>query len=233
MWNSFTSGISSGWNSFTSKLTSGWNSLKSGFASGWNDLTSSLSTGFKSVINVIIDRLNQIGNITLPNKIGLIPLPPGIAGAQLKLFNFQKLNKGGIVNGSGPNKDSVPTMLTPGEFVINRAATKQFSPMLSAINSGSMNSARYSLPATEYAPRDFNAPIYTMPDRSVPKSQDVSSVYGESSQASLSQVDNSVYNYNLSVSVEGSSSSADQIANVVIGKLRNIQSQQVRGQVVR
>ena len=72
-----------------------------------------------------------------------------------------------------------------------------------------------------------------MPDRSVPKSQDVSSVYGENSQASLSQVDNSVYNYNLSVNVEGSSSNAEQIANVVIGKLRNIQSQQVRGQVIR
>jgi hypothetical protein len=204
---------------------------------GWNSLMNILASGLKSRINQLIDLINSLGNIKLPNKLGLIPLPPGIAGAQFKLWDLQKLNKGGIVNGSGPNRDSVPTMLTPGEFVINRSATKKFGPALSAINSGSIGNnpinSRYSLPEIQYAPRDFNSPVYSMPDRSVPKSQDVSSVYGENSQASLSQVDNSVYNYNLSVNVEGSSSNAEQIANVVIGKLRNIQSQQVRGQVVR
>jgi hypothetical protein len=221
----------------TQDLPGFWNSFTSGLTSRWNSLTSALSTGFKSVINVIIDRLNQIGNITLPNKIGLLPLPPGIAGAQLKLFNFQKLNKGGVVNGGGPNVDSVPTMLTPGEFVINRSATRKFGPLLSAINSGmsgrSFTGASYSSAQTQYSPRGFNAPVYSVPDRSVPKSQGVSSVFGGSSESALSQVDNSVYNYNLSVNVEGSNSSADQIANVVIGRLRNIQSQQVKGQVIR
>jgi TP901 family phage tail tape measure protein len=221
----------------THDLPGMWSSFTSGLTSGWNSFVSGLGAGFRSIMNAIIDKLNQIGNVTLPTKIGLIPLPPGIAGAQLKLWNFQKLNKGGMVNGSGPDKDSVPTMLTPGEFVINRSATKKFGPALSAINSGSIGNdlikSRYSLPEIQYAPRDFDSPVYSMPDRSVPKSQDVSSVYGENSQASLSQVDNSVYNYNLSVNVEGSSSNAEQIANVVIGKLRNIQSQQVRGQVIR
>jgi TP901 family phage tail tape measure protein len=221
----------------TQDLPGFWNSFTSGLTSRWNSLTSALSTGFKSVINVIIDRLNQIGNITLPDKIGLIPLPPGIAGAQLKLFNFQKLNKGGVVNGGGPDVDSVPTMLTPGEFVINRSATRKFGPLLSAINSGmsggSLTSPSYRSTQAQYAPRNFNAPVYSVPDRSVPKSQGVSSVFGGSSESALSQVDNSVYNYNLSVNVEGSNSSADQIANVVIGRLRNIQSQQVKGQVIR
>jgi hypothetical protein len=204
---------------------------------GWNNLMGILASGLRGRINQLIDLINNLGNIKLPNKLGLIPLPPGIAGAQFKLWDLQKLNKGGVVNGSGPDKDSVPAMLTPGEFVINRSAAQKFGPALSAINSGSIGNdftnSKYRIPEVQYAPRDFNSPVYSMPDRSVPKSQDVSSVYGENSQASLSQVDNSVYNYNLSVNVEGSSSNAEQIANVVISKLRNIQSQQVRGQVIR
>jgi hypothetical protein len=53
-------------------------------------------------------------------------------------------NKGGIVyasNGAFINAqprgtDTVPAMLTPGEFVINRQAAQQHMPMLQAINSG-------------------------------------------------------------------------------------------------
>jgi hypothetical protein len=240
LWNGFTSW----WNedtSMTQKVEEFKNFWKELFTihlpNGWNNLMGILASGLRGRINQLIDLINSVGNIKLPNKLGLIPLPPGIAGAQFKLWDLQKLNKGGIVNGSGPDRDSVPAMLTPGEFVINRSAAEKFGPALSAINSGSIgndfSNSKYRIPEVQYAPRDFNSPVYSMPDRSVPKSQDVSSVYGENSQASLSQVDNSVYNYNLSVNVEGSSSNAEQIANVVISKLRNIQSQQVRGQVIR
>ena len=36
------------------------------------------------------------------------------------------LNKGGQVPGRGPNKDTVPAMLTPGEFVMSRDAVEQY-----------------------------------------------------------------------------------------------------------
>ncbi len=36
------------------------------------------------------------------------------------------LNKGGQVPGSGPNKDTVPAMLTPGEFVMSRGAVEKY-----------------------------------------------------------------------------------------------------------
>ena len=42
-----------------------------------------------------------------------------------------------IVPGSG-NTDTVPAMLTPGEFVINKQATKENLPLLKAINGGSI-----------------------------------------------------------------------------------------------
>jgi TP901 family phage tail tape measure protein len=39
-----------------------------------------------------------------------------------------EFNRGGSVPGSGPNRDSVPAMLTPGEFVLNRDAAGLFRP---------------------------------------------------------------------------------------------------------
>jgi TP901 family phage tail tape measure protein len=46
-----------------------------------------------------------------------------------------RLNKGNIVPGVG-NTDTVPAMLTPGEFVINKESTKQNYDLLTAINNG-------------------------------------------------------------------------------------------------
>ena len=48
-----------------------------------------------------------------------------------------KANQGNIVPGVG-NKDTVPAMLTPGEFVINKKATMDNLGLLHAINSGQM-----------------------------------------------------------------------------------------------
>ena len=45
-------------------------------------------------------------------------------------------NSGGIVPGSGPNKDTIPAMLTPGEFVMSRGAVQQYgADTLSSMNS--------------------------------------------------------------------------------------------------
>tara|TARA_R110002020_G_scaffold25353_2_gene82665 strand:- start:1263 stop:3467 length:2205 start_codon:yes stop_codon:yes gene_type:complete len=37
-----------------------------------------------------------------------------------------RLNSGGTVPGSGPNKDTIPAMLSPGEFVMSRGAVQQY-----------------------------------------------------------------------------------------------------------
>ncbi len=49
------------------------------------------------------------------------------------------LNKGGVVPGDGPNVDSVPALLTKGEYVTNRKASKMSPLLLDAINSGEMD----------------------------------------------------------------------------------------------
>lgn len=44
-------------------------------------------------------------------------------------------NDGGLIPGSGPDRDSVPAVLTPGEFVVKRTATRRWLPLLERINS--------------------------------------------------------------------------------------------------
>jgi len=59
------------------------------------------------------------------------------AGVQAGLVASQKFTaaRGGIVPGSGPsNIDSVPSLLAPGEAVINANSTKMFGSLLSQIN---------------------------------------------------------------------------------------------------
>ena len=52
-------------------------------------------------------------------------------------FASAGLKDGGPVSGAGTSRsDSIPTMLSDGEFVINAKSTKQFRPMLERINSG-------------------------------------------------------------------------------------------------
>jgi hypothetical protein len=48
-------------------------------------------------------------------------------------------SKGKLINFQPRGTDTVPAMLTPGEFVINRESTNKYKPVLEAINSGNYN----------------------------------------------------------------------------------------------
>ena len=52
----------------------------------------------------------------------------GTTGAPISgdIFGFDQYNLGGLVPGSGPDKDTVPAMLTPGEFVMSRGAVQNY-----------------------------------------------------------------------------------------------------------
>jgi hypothetical protein len=45
-------------------------------------------------------------------------------------------NQGQLIDFQPRGTDTVPAMLTPGEFVVNRAATQKNLPLLKAINNG-------------------------------------------------------------------------------------------------
>jgi LysM repeat protein len=108
---------------------------------------------------------------------------------------------GGVVSGSGM-LDKVPTMLTPGEFVMNRAASQKFGPLLERINE-SKYPGSLSLGGTP--------------------------AVNVVSNNSANNSNTSVYNYSLSVGVNGTSASPDDIARTVIAQIRNMDAQRLRG----
>jgi TP901 family phage tail tape measure protein len=120
------------------------------------------------------------------------------------------LSNGGYAVGT----DTVPAMLTPGEFVINRIATKKFGPMLNDINNLQYPSMMQDLSPATY------------------KNTRSSTVVPAVNTMSTSVSDNSrtMYNYGISVNVSNSNASTDDIARAVITQIRNIDGQRIRGQ---
>jgi TP901 family phage tail tape measure protein len=123
---------------------------------------------------------------------------------------IKPMNIGGMVPeyfavGGRMGSDSVPAMLTPGEFVMNRRAAQQFGPLLSMLN-------------------ESKYPSMIRPSYGT----------GKGSSRNISIKDNStdVYNYSVGISVGGTNVSANQIAKTVMNEIKYLDSQRVRGQRV-
>ena len=102
--------------------------------------------------------------------------------------------------------DTVPAMLTPGEFIVNRAAASAYRPLLETINE-SKYPGMLGLGGTLQVP--VNNVMTSMNDNST-----------------------AVYNYNLGFSINGSGSSPNDIAKAVMREIKNVESQRVSGQRV-
>jgi hypothetical protein len=119
------------------------------------------------------------------------------------------MSMGGIVpkyfaSGGRIGSDSVPTMLTPGEFVINKGASKAYGPLLERINE------------SKYPGMLGGGGMTQIPINNITTSMNDNST--------------AVYNYNLGFSINGSSGSAKDIANAVMREIKNVDSQRIRGQ---
>jgi hypothetical protein len=108
--------------------------------------------------------------------------------------------------------DTVPAMLSPGEYVIKSQRVKELGTNLfDNINSGSLSSVQ-----------SMSSPSFSSGSSSVSVNQ--SSVPSRQAAASSS---NSVYNYSLSVNV-ASQSDPNTIAQTVMAQLQRVDSQRVR-----
>ena len=116
----------------------------------------------------------------------------------------KKYYGGSLVSGAG-GRDSIPAMLTPGEFVMRKSAVDKYgSPMLSKMNMGAFKMPSYSVGQKEGIDvnskttnkTSINAPMYN--------------------------------NYSVSVSVSGTNASADEIANKAVMKIKQMQNTAVR-----
>jgi hypothetical protein len=122
---------------------------------------------------------------------------------------------GGLVpkkyaSGGHVNMDSVPAMLTPGEFVMRKAAVQKYGMgTLSDMNTGKWNSPRYN-----------TGKLYAN------SSPNVSSSSRGNMQNNISAP---VYNtYSINVPVNQPGASADEIANKVMMKIKNIENSSIR-----
>jgi hypothetical protein len=165
-------------------------------------------------------------------------------------------NAGGDVPGEG-NMDTVPAMLTPGEFVINKRSTSKYRPALKAMNAGTFGggmaanrykiqppqyspssfskdvaNSRYSVQAPTYSPSDLSQGVYSVPSRTDQASNGNLAMLAPQS-TTATQFDNPVYNYSLSVNVNGSNASANDIASTVMDRIKRVDSQRLRKQVIR
>ena len=145
--------------------------------------------------------------------------------------------RGGMIGGYAqggliPNpmlSDRVPALLTPGEFVVNKNATKQFAPLLNSINSGKpLSNLLGNLVAGSMlsAAGNMSGPSFSAPGT-------YRTSMRPSGNNAPAQANNSVYNYELNVNVSGSNVDANTIANTVITKIQQIDSQRIRRQVAR
>jgi hypothetical protein len=155
------------------------------------------------------------GGQTDPNKKGtfaeglgkndwLRQMPFDSQKAILKSMGYYA--QGGFVS---KGTDTVPAMLTPGEFIVKKSVADQYGALLESLNSGTY--------------QNLQSPTYANMSNS---SVNVRSGAGNSPAGNSSKV----YNYNVGISVNSSNSSADDIAKAVMSEIKYIDSQRLRGQ---
>lgn len=152
--------------------------MRSAMDSTYKDMSSALeefvTTGkfsFSSFASSVIADLAKIALKAAETQIfsgilGAIGL--GSAGAASGSASFAgafHLADGGHVSGPGSStSDSIPAMLSDGEFVVNAAATKRYSGLLAAINSGRLShfangGAVGSVASSSTSPTGGNTPV--------------------------------------------------------------------------
>jgi TP901 family phage tail tape measure protein len=109
-----------------------------------------------------------------------------------------------MANGGSIGSDTVPTMLTPGEFVMNKKATQQFGPLLSMLNE-----SKY--PSMIGSSASGQVPINNV-------------------STSVSDNSTAVYNYSLGFNINGSNANPNEIAKAVMTQIKQVDAQRIRRQ---
>ena len=122
---------------------------------------------------------------------------------------IKRMMMGGMVPkymgvGGSVGSDTVPAMLTPGEFVMNKKATQEFGPLLSMLNESKYPSMIGSSSSSQI-------PV-----------NNISSSVNDNSTA--------VYNYSLGFNINGTNSNPNDIARAVMTEIKRVDAQRIRGQ---
>lgn len=99
---------------------------KDAIGKAWHEIMAFVHDPVAFVINTVYMKGVKPVWDFVASKVGLKPLEP---------MTFKA--SGGYISGpGGPTSDSIPAMLSNGEYVVNAAKTKEYLPVLEAINSG-------------------------------------------------------------------------------------------------
>jgi uncharacterized protein len=160
-----------------------------------------------SSLSKLRNQISPPSNSSVPSGARVLPGGRVAMSSGGKVMSY--MASGGFAMGS----DTVPAMLTPGEFVVKRPMVNKYgTALLDSINSGSFPNIK-----------NMTSPSFSSRSPSVSVNQ--SSIRSGQSAPSSS---NSVYNYSLSVNV-ASQSDPNTIAQTVMNQLRMVDSQRIRG----
>ena len=183
-------------------ITSATAATAAGILSSWNALNRTFTT--THVINTIYTSTGSAGASTQKKMYG----------GQIMAMNYGGMVPKYMAMGGAVGSDTVPAMLTPGEFVMNKASTKRFGPMLESMNNSKFPSMI----------KDMTPAVYSSNNSSVvmPTITSVATTVSDSSST--------MYNYNIGITVPQSNASSNDIARSVISQIKYIDSQRIRGQ---
>jgi hypothetical protein len=170
------------------------------------------------------DRAAAEANELYERLTGINNLPASTGSGGSGRYGMQFMAGGGMVmpkyfaaGGLSRGTDTVPAMLTPGEFVMNKRATKTFGPMLAAIN-GSKFPSMLS--------KGMSAPTYKTPSTNIIAPSNISN------SNSINNNSSSVYNYSVGINVSGTNLNSQDIAREVMTQIKNVDAQRIRSQRV-
>jgi hypothetical protein len=197
---------------------------KQKYANEYKDIltkTDGVARGVLDKILALNTTVRTIHNIHTTYTSSGSPGGGGGGSTQKKMYGgkIMPMNYGGMVpkymaRGGAVGSDTVPAMLTPGEFVMNRSAVKRFGPMLE-----NMNNSKYPSMIKDLTPTTYTTVSSSV---SMPISNNLS--------ANINDNSSTMYNYNVGINVNESNASSSDIARAVIGQIKYIDSQRIRGQ---
>jgi TP901 family phage tail tape measure protein len=155
------------------------------------------------------DVMNKKGKV-VAKRVSTSQYVNGIPVSQIPGYNkggmIMRFNRGAIVPGTG-NRDTVPAMLTPGEFVVNKSATAANLPALQAMNAGGR------IMGYNMGGMVGQLPSYSMPSGS---GTSVMSVLKTSAEVNTN-------NINMPVNISVTSNDPQEAANLVVKEFRRVQ----------
>ena len=151
VWDAVSGAVESAWEFMEPLFTALWEFVSERLSPVWETFSEAASEAWGTVTSVVGGALRTLGsmvesflNVTarIADAVGASNLASTLrSGASSAAGWGQGFNEGGWVPGTGPDRDSVPAMLTPGEFVLSRRAASRLSPEVLA----KLNDPRFSL----------------------------------------------------------------------------------------